>query len=157
MIKLEKETYGKDEVELLIAQAAGEKAGEKEHLDALAAKDTLLATEKARADKAELDLKTAQDALAVKATEEKEGNAQVAAEQFWAEHATEYPEENKEEITGIRKKMELGQASNEETLKLVSLKKIQSTLAAAGGNSEEAKRKEGLDKQFGIKDASKVS
>lgn len=157
MIKLEKETYGKDEVELLIAQAAGEKAGENEHQIALAGKDTEIATEKTRAEKAEGELKTAQDALAAKATAEKEGNAQVAAETFWAEHATEYPEENKEEITGIRKKMELGQASNEEVLKLASLKKTQSTLAAAGGDAESAKRKAELDKKFGIKDASKVS
>jgi hypothetical protein len=149
---LNKDTYSKEEVVVLLAAAQSEQAGEKEHQDALAAKDVLIGTEKARAEKAEKDLLDANTKLGAQAKVEKDKAAELAAEKFWTDNEKNYLPENKVEIIAIRKKMELGEATNEEVLKLAELKKSESTLAAGTGNTE-TKNKD-LDQKFGIKNAS---
>ncbi|MBA7541189.1 hypothetical protein ES705_33496 [subsurface metagenome] len=93
-----------------------------------------------------LEEKIAADTKAVK-----EKEATVAAEKWWDENKDSYPEDKKDELIAIRKKIELGEVKKKE-----DIAGINALLNLNRGRGSGKVTGEQLDSLFQIEDASKV-
>ena len=106
------------------------------------------------------DEKTAKEKedATIKATKEKD--AQVAAEKWFDENKDAYPEDKKDELIAVRKKIELGEVKKEEIDALLAGKKVETQVVGSALldlNEDGSKMNdEQLDTIFDIQDASKV-
>jgi hypothetical protein len=149
-IELSKETYTPQEIVDMFKSLDAEDSQKK----VLAEKDTKISgleAEIADFKKKEADAQKAKDEE-VKIEAEK--TAVVEAGKWFEANKDSYLPDNKDEVVGIRAKVELGTATKDEILKLAELKKKAGEISAGGADSAEERNKM-LDKTFGIKNAVK--
>ena len=145
-IELSQETYTPEEViEILKSLDAEDERGK-----VLEAKDVEIKTlndqiEARKAEDVKLEAKKAEDTKL-----EAEKTATIEAEKWFEANKDNYLPDNKDEVVGIRAKIDLGSATKDEILKIAELKKQSGTLSAATGETEEATNKK-TDSLFGIR------
>jgi hypothetical protein len=81
--------------------------------------------------------------------------AKATAEKWFEANKDSYPEDQKDAIIEIRTKVELGEATSEEVLRLAELKTSGSSLPTGGSTGKDAKAVEKEDAYYGIKDCRK--